>query len=134
MVFSFMPSQQPMASSNLLLTYFYFLRHSHIILIISFTLSLLLVSYIFIRHISYPNNTESECSSAKKRGKKERMKKKWIGAEGETIHPNPGNVYGYGEREEVNKKWTRKEFEKENKEETLFFLTEHCWRKYFYSN
>ena len=31
------------------------------------------------------------CINAKERDKKERMKKKWIGSEVETIHPNPGN-------------------------------------------
>ena len=43
-------------------------------------------------------------NSAKKRGKKERTKKKRIGAEGEIIHPNPGNLCAYGGRRKNKRK------------------------------
>ena len=50
---------------------------------------------LFIRHIPHPSTAGSACNNAKKRDKKE-----WRNngsGQGETIHPNPGNWWAYGE-------------------------------------
>ena len=44
-----------------------------------------------IRYIPYPATAGSARNNAKERGKKKRNEEKWIGPEGETIYPNPGN-------------------------------------------
>ena len=41
-------------------------------------------------YIPHPAAANSARNSAKKRNKREITEKKWIGAEGETIHLNPG--------------------------------------------
>ena len=45
----------------------------------------------FKTYIPYPITVELVCNIDKKREKKEKTKKKQIRAEGETIHPKPGN-------------------------------------------
>ena len=54
-------------------------------LLIKYQSQQLIFIYLFIRHIPYST------TAGNKRDKKESTKKKRIGAEGETIHPNPGN-------------------------------------------
>ena len=53
--------------------------------------------FLFIKHIPYLASAGSAINSAKKRDKREGMKKKRIAAEGEATHPLPGDWCTYRE-------------------------------------
>ena len=62
------------------------------------------IFYLFIRHIPYPTTAGSARNNAKKRDKRERTKKKWIGAQGKTIYPPTQTIDALMGEEEKRRK------------------------------